>query len=63
MQLKSQLDPVDYEGDISTLFARFQPGSRRWLLTMFDVWLREAPDGTGNRRAFIIFGTPGIGKV
>ena len=62
-KLELQLEPVDYEGDIATLFARFHPGSRSWLLKLFDVWLHKAPDGTCNHRAFIIYGKPGIGKV
>ena len=61
-RLKELLKPMVYKGDITNLLTRFLPGSRGWVLTLYDEW-HMASNESSSHRAFIIYGTPGIGKV
>ena len=57
-RLAALLDPAIYDAEFDRHVKNFFPGSRGWLLKRFDDWLLVSKE-----RAFIIYGSPGIGKV
>ena len=61
-RLAALLSPMIYKSDIIRHRKNFLPGSRGWLLELYDNWFMVSQDSP-THRAFIIYGTPGIGKV